>query len=98
LNCITELRAKYSHRLPEFMDGLIELSKSPNETIRLQATRELLDRLLGRARGFRRHTPGSTLQRCTCRRWWETTSFGSAKAGMAAQVLRRCFTARAKAT
>jgi hypothetical protein len=47
-NQIEELRAKYSHRLPEFMDRLIELSKSPNETIQLQAIRELLDRLIGK--------------------------------------------------
>jgi hypothetical protein len=47
-NAIEELRAKYSHRLPEFMDRLIELSKSPNETIQLQAIRELLDRLIGK--------------------------------------------------
>jgi hypothetical protein len=47
-NAIEELRAKYSHRLPEFMDRLIELSKSPNESVALGALKDLLDRLLGK--------------------------------------------------
>jgi hypothetical protein len=49
---IEELRARLLPRLPEFMDRLIELSKSPNETIRLQAIREILDRLLGKPAVF----------------------------------------------
>jgi hypothetical protein len=47
-NQIEELRAKYSHRLPELFDQLFELSRSTNEQIRLQATREILDRLIGK--------------------------------------------------
>ena len=47
-NAIEELREKYLHRLPEFFDGVIQLTKSSNENIRLQAYRELLDRLIGR--------------------------------------------------
>jgi hypothetical protein len=34
------------------MDSLIELSKSPNETTRLAAIREILDRLLGKPAVF----------------------------------------------
>jgi len=47
-NGIEELRQQYMHRLPEFLNVLIELTHSQNETIRLQATRELLDRLTGK--------------------------------------------------
>jgi hypothetical protein len=49
---IEELRARLLPRLPEFMDGLIELSKSPNESTRLAAIREILDRLLGKPAVF----------------------------------------------
>jgi hypothetical protein len=45
---IEELKAKYSQKVPEFFERLIELSHSKNETIALQATRELLDRLIGK--------------------------------------------------
>jgi hypothetical protein len=48
VTAIQELRARLLPRLPEFMDSLIELSKSPNEATRLAAIRELLDRLLGK--------------------------------------------------
>jgi hypothetical protein len=34
-NAIEQLRAKYMHRLPELFDGLIELTKSDSENIRL---------------------------------------------------------------
>jgi hypothetical protein len=46
------LKARYLPRLPEFMDGLIELTKSSNEATRLAAIRELLDRLLGKPAVF----------------------------------------------
>ena len=51
-NAIEELRAKYMHRLPELFDGLFQLTNSENETIRLQAIREILDRLLGKPAVF----------------------------------------------
>jgi len=48
-NEITSLRQKYMHRLPELFDGLLEMAtNSPNPMVRLAATRELLDRLLGK--------------------------------------------------
>ena len=47
-NDIEELRAQYRHRLPELVNGLFSLTKSDNESIRLAAYRELLDRLLGK--------------------------------------------------
>jgi hypothetical protein len=40
------------HRLPELFDGLFQLTNSENETIRLQAIREILDRLLGKPAVF----------------------------------------------
>ena len=40
------------HRLPELFEGLIELTKSDSENIRLQALREIFDRLLGRSAVF----------------------------------------------
>ena len=40
------------HRLPELFDGLIELTKSDSENIRLQALREIFDRLLGKPAVF----------------------------------------------
>ena len=46
------LRARLLPRLPEFMDGLIELSKSPHEATRLAAIKEILDRLLGKPAVF----------------------------------------------
>jgi hypothetical protein len=49
---IEELRARLLPRLPEFMDGLIELTKSPNEATRLSAIKEILDRLLGKPAVF----------------------------------------------
>jgi hypothetical protein len=47
-NAIEELRAKYSHRLPELFEGLFQLTNSQNEQIQLQAIREILDRLIGK--------------------------------------------------
>jgi hypothetical protein len=49
---IEQLRARLLPRLPEFMDGLIELAHSPNEATRLAAIREILDRLLGKPAVF----------------------------------------------
>ena len=46
---IEELRAQYRHRLPELVNGLFSLTKSDNESVRLAAYRELLDRLLGKS-------------------------------------------------
>ena len=51
-NAIEELRAKYMYRLPEMFDGLFQLTNSEIETIRLQAIREILDRLLGKPAVF----------------------------------------------
>ena len=47
-SAIEELRALYLHRLPEFMDRVVELTNSSNELTRLAALRELFDRLLGK--------------------------------------------------
>ena len=47
-NGIEALREKYIGRLDEFFEVLIDLTKSKNENIRLRATAELLDRLIGR--------------------------------------------------
>jgi hypothetical protein len=47
-NQVESLRATYSHRLPELLDRLFELTRSSNETIQLQAIREILDRLIGK--------------------------------------------------
>ena len=52
VTAIQELRARLLPRLPEFMDSLIELSKSPNEATRLAAIKEILDRLLGKPAVF----------------------------------------------
>jgi hypothetical protein len=49
-NAIEQLREKYMHRLPELFEKLIELAtNSQSEMVRLAATREVLDRLVGRA-------------------------------------------------
>jgi hypothetical protein len=48
VTAIEELRAKYGRRLPELFENLFSLTRSDNEQICLQATRELLDRLIGR--------------------------------------------------
>ena len=46
---IEELKSKYLNRLPELMDGLFLLTRPDNPAhVRIAATRELLDRLLGR--------------------------------------------------
>jgi hypothetical protein len=46
---IASLRERYLPRLDELMEGLFELAThSPNEMTRLAATREILDRLLGK--------------------------------------------------
>jgi hypothetical protein len=49
---IEELRARLLPRLPEFMDGPIELTKSSNDASRLAAICEMLDRLLGKPAVF----------------------------------------------
>jgi hypothetical protein len=51
-SAIEELRARLLPRLPEFMDVLIELTKSSNEATRLAAIKEILDRLLGKPAVF----------------------------------------------
>ena len=51
-SAIEELRASLLPRLPEFMDVLIELTKSSNEATRLAAIKEILDRLLGKPAVF----------------------------------------------
>jgi hypothetical protein len=47
-NGIEALREKYIGRLEEFFEVLIDLTKSKNENMRLRATAEILDRLIGR--------------------------------------------------
>src|SRR6516225_3132342 len=47
-NGIEQLRQQYMHRLPEFFEVLIDLTKSKNENMKLRATAELLDRLIGK--------------------------------------------------
>jgi hypothetical protein len=47
-NAIEQLREKYMHRLPELLEGLFELTKSDSPHVRIAATRELLDRLIGK--------------------------------------------------
>jgi hypothetical protein len=45
---VAVLRAKYAHRLPELFEGLFALAQCENPSVRLQAHRELLDRLIGK--------------------------------------------------
>ena len=45
---IETARAQLMPQLPLFLERLAELTQSSNETIRLQALREILDRLLGK--------------------------------------------------
>ena len=47
-NAIEQLREKYLHRLPELIEGLFQLTKSESPHVRIAATRELLDRLIGK--------------------------------------------------
>jgi hypothetical protein len=47
VSVIEKMRARYGQRLPELFEGRFALAR--NETVRLQAIRELLDRLIGRA-------------------------------------------------
>ena len=47
-NAIEQLRERYAGRLPEFFEGLFELTKSKNENMRLAAYREIFDRLIGK--------------------------------------------------
>jgi hypothetical protein len=48
LGALDAFRSRFNPRMPEIAEALLELSKSPNESIRLQAIREILDRLLGK--------------------------------------------------
>ena len=45
---IEQVREALLPDLPRFLERLAELTQSSNETIRLQALREILDRLLGK--------------------------------------------------
>jgi hypothetical protein len=47
-NNLEELKRQYSHRLLEFFEGLIELTKSSNENVRLQASRSVIEWLVGK--------------------------------------------------
>jgi hypothetical protein len=49
---IEEFRARFNPRMPEVADVLLELMRSPNESTRLSAVREILDRLLGKPAVF----------------------------------------------
>ena len=49
---IETARAQLMPQLPLFLERLAELTQSSNETIRLQALREIFDRLLGRSAVF----------------------------------------------
>jgi hypothetical protein len=49
ISAVTELRARYSHRLPELMDNLFLLTGPDYPAmVRIAATREIFDRLIGR--------------------------------------------------
>jgi hypothetical protein len=45
---IEDVRERLGPYTPEFVAGLVELARSPNEAIRLAAIREFFDRLLGK--------------------------------------------------
>jgi hypothetical protein len=47
-NAIASLRERYLPKLPEYFQVLEKLIKSDNESMRLAAVRELLDRLVGK--------------------------------------------------
>jgi hypothetical protein len=49
---IEEFRARFNPRMSEIADVLLELMRSPNESTRLSAVREILDRLLGKPAVF----------------------------------------------
>jgi hypothetical protein len=46
---ISEFRARFAPVMPEVAETLLALMRSPNESTRLSACREILDRVLGRA-------------------------------------------------
>jgi hypothetical protein len=48
LASIERIREKFGHRVEELIENLFALSKSGSENTRLAATRELLDRIIGR--------------------------------------------------
>ena len=47
-NIVTELKIRYENRIPELLEGLFLLTKSDSPHVRIAATRELLDRLIGK--------------------------------------------------
>jgi hypothetical protein len=47
-NAIEDVRERLGSYTPEFVNALVELSRSPNEAIRLAAIREFFDRTLGK--------------------------------------------------
>jgi hypothetical protein len=47
-SAIEDVRERLGSHTPEFVDALVELSRSPNEAIRLAAIKEAFDRLLGK--------------------------------------------------
>jgi hypothetical protein len=49
---IAELRQKYRNRLPELLERLFDLTESDNPHVCIAATKELLDRLLGKPAVF----------------------------------------------
>jgi hypothetical protein len=46
---LSEFRARFQPHMPEVAETLLALMRSPNESTRLSACREILDRVLGRA-------------------------------------------------
>ena len=51
-SAIEEARRRFAHRIPELFSKLFELVNSKNENVSLSATRELLDRLIGKPQQF----------------------------------------------
>jgi hypothetical protein len=48
-NIVTELKIRYENRIPELLEGLFLLTKSDSPHVRIAATRELLDRIIGKS-------------------------------------------------
>jgi hypothetical protein len=54
-NIVTELKIRYENRIPELLEGLFLLTKSDSPHVRIAATRELLDRLIGKPQSAHSH-------------------------------------------
>jgi hypothetical protein len=49
---INEFRRRFEPHMPEIVEVLLELLRSKNESVRLSAVHEILDRVLGKAAVF----------------------------------------------